>query len=336
MKLYYAPLILVFTLVGCESTGSDTDYVDSYEDDASDYELADNEFCPVGSFYDEKEDVCFIDCDGLSDAECDLLEEETFSAFDEFVLDSYNGPLDSEGSEAIARFDIQEDLSLVEIDNAEPESAENFQAIWQNASKILPRARVMQAFSEFHIDSDGESGTLAYVTTDENAEGKWILAFDDVDYFGPSDKEFIHTTIHEFGHVVFLGIDQLDPTGTDNCPTYNIQEGCSFASSHINQFYQAFWTDIIDEHKAIESEDPDPDFYEKYRNRFISEYASTNPVEDAAEVFTHFVLTDKPKTSDTVVNQKILMMHDNPALVKLRQEIRGKLTVTRARKRVTN
>lgn len=335
MKFHYATLLLALSMTGCESTDTGSDYLDNLDDEAEYDELAENDFCPAGAFYDEEEDICFIDCDGLSDDECDLLEEKTFSAFDEFLLDSYNGPLDGEETEAIARYDIQNDLSLVELDNADPESSDNFAAIWQNASKILPRARVLEAFSEFHIDSDGESGTLAYVTTDENEEGRWIIAYDDVDYLGPSDKEFIHTTIHEFGHVVFLGIDQLDPNGTDNCPTYGIQEGCSFANSHINKFYQTFWTDIIDEHKAIESEDPDEAFYEKYQDRFVSEYASTNPVEDAAEIFTHFVLTDKPTNSDTIVNQKVLMMHDNPALVKLRQDIRGKLTVTRARKRAS-
>jgi len=44
------------------------------------------------------------------------------------------------------------------------------------------------------------------------------------------------------------------------------------------------------------------------RNPFVSEYATTNPVEDIAESFTQFVIQDKPK-GDSVKDQKMLFFY---------------------------
>lgn len=324
MKSFLFVVFFVVVLPGCNSP-PDSDFEDADFDST--------EFCPSGALYDEEEDACFIDCDGLDDNQCDALEEEVFGEFDEFVVDNYTG-IDAESmaeTTATAEYAIQDDLTLTTLENSEPDSDARFQEIWVAANRVLPRAKVIEAFSQYHVDSDGADGTLAYVTTDDNQPGKWIVAFDDADYVGPTDREFIHTSIHEFGHVVFLGDDQLDPGALGGCPNYGLDEGCSNEESHINRFYQAFWVDIIDEHAAIETDDEAAEFYERYRDRFVSEYAATNPVEDAAEVFTNFVLRQQPTNSDTVVDQKILMMHGIPALTRLRNDIRGKLTITRAK-----
>jgi len=262
---------------------------------AADTQELDEALCPPGTEFDALEDACFIICDGLSDEQCYALEEAVFGDLDELVVDNYAG-IDSLANTNIkARYSVQADLSLV-------------------AQEI-------------------KEGSLAYVTNDLNRDGQWILAFDDADYLGPDDREFIHTTIHEFGHLVFLADDQLDAYATGSCATFGLDEGCSYRNSYINRFYQRFWADIIDEHDAIVSELDASAFYSRYFDRFVSEYASTNPIEDAAETFTNFVLRERPDSANSVVNQKILLMHEMQALVQLRSDIRAKLMMTRARMR---
>lgn len=332
-RLRLANVLLVILIYGCSSTGSVDVSGGSGDSDNSEFDT--DSICPIGALYDEAEDFCYIDCDGLDDDECYALEDEVFGDFDEYLVDDYGGK-DAENFDdqtAIARYQIRNDLTLTTLENAEPENDGKFKEIWAGANKVLPRSKVLESFSQYHIDSDGADGNLAYVVGDFSLPGKWILAFDDADYIGPLDREFIHTTVHEFGHVVFLGVGQLDATSTGDCPTYGIEEGCSYKESYINKFYQQFWSDIIEEHSAMESEEGISAFYDKYQERFVSEYSATNPVEDAAEVFTHFVLRDKPDNSDSVINQKIRMMYDEQALVMLRNDIRGKLTITRARNR---
>jgi len=329
MKSSYLAALLVLSLVGCSSS----DRTLGPELSAADTQELDEALCPPGTEFDALEDACFIICDGLSDEQCYALEEAVFGDLDELVVDNYAG-IDSLANTNIkARYSVQADLSLVAQEITEPESDARFRQIWSSATRILPSANVRQTISQFHIDSDGQEGSLAYVTNDLNRDGQWILAFDDADYLGPDDREFIHTTIHEFGHLVFLADDQLDAYATGSCATFGLDEGCSYRNSYINQFYQRFWADIIDEHDAIVSELDASAFYSRYFDRFVSEYASTNPIEDAAETFTNFVLRERPDSANSVVNQKILLMHEMQALVQLRSDIRAKLMMTRARMR---
>jgi hypothetical protein len=60
-------------------------------------------------------------------------------------------------------------------------------------------------------------------------------------------------------------------------------------------------------------------FY-KYGERFISDYAVTNPEEDIAETFTFFVLSPRPN-GDTIAEEKILFFYRYTELQRLRDEI---------------
>ena len=62
------------------------------------------------------------------------------------------------------------------------------------------------------------------------------------------------------------------------------------------------------------------DFYYNYEDRFLTDYAATNPEEDIAEAFTFFILSPRP-SGDIVAEQKILFFYDYPELVKLRDGI---------------
>jgi len=58
----------------------------------------------------------------------------------------------------------------------------------------------------------------------------------------------------------------------------------------------------------------------------MTQYASTNPAEDIAEVFTHFVIFDKP-TNNTIADQKIQLLYKYPELIELRNTIRQSLSI---------
>lgn len=99
----------------------------------------------------------------------------------------------------------------------------------------------------------------------------------------------------------------------------------------LNQFYQQFWVGTFAEHgSAVAAQEAGDEgvalqqFYEKYRDRFVSEYAATNPIEDLAEIFTHFVLKDKPVDTD-IASEKISFLYQFARLVDMRRGIRAKL-----------
>jgi hypothetical protein len=111
-------------------------------------------------------------------------------------------------------------------------------------------------------------------------------------------------------------------------PKIMVVDGCAKTNSYINLFYQKFWADIISDWDEIQYIEDDEEFYEqsdlfyeKFQDRFVSIYSSTNIDEDIAESWTTFVLKDKP-TGETISEQKILFFYDFSELVNIREHIR--------------
>ena len=111
------------------------------------------------------------------------------------------------------------------------------------------------------------------------------------------------------------------------CPVYFPGEGCSRKNSYINAFYNQFWADIYEEFQDINLIEDDDEYYEaldefyyKYEDYFVTDYAVTNPEEDIAEAFTFFVLSPRP-AGNTIAEEKILFFYNYPELVDLRDEI---------------
>ena len=157
--------------------------------------------------------------------------------------------------------------------------------------------------------------------------GIWGLAIDFA-YEGGSlnaDGQFAYTIIHEFAHVLTLDNTQVDASiSQEACANYFVGEGCAKQPSYINKLFQNFWSDIAKEHGEIGEEDQEgaSRFYEKYKDRFVTAYASTNPAEDIAEVFTNFVLQNNKPSGNTIAERKILLMYEHPELVEFRNYIR--------------
>jgi hypothetical protein len=154
------------------------------------------------------------------------------------------------------------------------------------------------------------------------------------------------TLLHEFGHLLTLNADQVRPSRdvfnnphdkeiynqeAARCSNYFTGEGCSKRDSYINQFYQRFWKDIYTEWQSVDEIESDKlyieklsEFYLKYQDQFVTNYAATNPGEDIAETWAYFILTPKPQ-GNTIAEQKVLFFYQYPELVELRQEILNNL-----------
>lgn len=298
-------------------------------------EETDENGCYLTEEYDSDEDNCYLICDNLDDEQCDALALQVYGDFDEFIDENFEGnnnPLNEDSNDfLIASYSLDTTLSLNELSNTEPENDETFKLIWRAILAILPEYFLQNEVVEYHINTDGLDNTLAYVTLHESIPEKWVIAIDSADFTNEKDKEFIHTVIHEFAHIVFLNKSQVEIDSEQSCATYWISEGCSKSTSYINAFYLRFWADIIEDNPSAladidtSDEDETTDFYNKYPTQFVSEYAATNPVEDAAEIFAHFVLGKKPKNPIMIAKQKVEFLYQFPELVELRSMIRANL-----------
>lgn len=217
------------------------------------------------------------------------------------------------------------------------------QAIWNYFTTIIPE-KSRGFLTEYSVLTDGEDNLLAAVSQSYSDPNRWVLEVDIADAHDYTHLTF--TLIHEFGHLLTLNADQVTPSmavfnnpgdqeiynqEVAQCPNYFPGEGCSESDSYINQFYQRFWMDKYAEWNQVDSINDDylyyeklNEFYEKYQDQFVTDYAATNPAEDITESWTHFVLAPKPQGT-TIAEQKILFFYEFPELVQLRQEILNNL-----------
>lgn len=132
--------------------------------------------------------------------------------------------------------------------------------------------------------------------------------------------------IHELGHLVSLGPDQIfpntDPTVEAGCITYFSIEGCAIPGGVFDRFVAEFWDTTngwkAGDAAASERYLTDPDAY-------LTRYAATNPGEDLAETFVFFVYRLKPE-GDSIAEEKIRLLWEFPELVELRSSLRRNLT----------
>ncbi|KDR95511.1 Putative zinc-binding metallo-peptidase [Peptoclostridium litorale DSM 5388] len=243
-------------------------------------------------------------------------------------------------SALLALFDVENskiklsDASLKGADEISKEDMELYKGLWADSKNLIPDD-YLDKISKFEINTDGFENVMAHVTPENTDASSWRLAIDIRDALDADKKhteEFNNTVLHEFAHIMTLNKDQMMPLRNEYSLNYTVEEGTLKKESYLNQFYNKFWLDIIDEHSEIESLDitederyeKNTDFYEKHKDRFVSDYAATNPAEDIAETYRCFITQPKP-SGDSVKDKKILFMYQFEELVNYRNDIRKDL-----------
>ena len=217
------------------------------------------------------------------------------------------------------------------------------QQVWNYFAALIPEEQ-RGMISHYSVLTDGKNNLLAAVAQTYRDPSQWVLEVDIADASDTANLTF--TMIHEFGHLLTLNSNQVPPNmavfdhphdknildqQVAMCPNYFTGEGCSNSDSYINHYYQRFWSDIYDEWSQINQIEDERDYYEKmsrfyfnHEDRFVSEYATSNPAEDIAESWAYFVLGPKP-TGNTIADQKVLFFYEHPELVALRAQILNRL-----------
>ena len=271
---------------------------------------------------------------------------ESESDTEESGASQLTGEVDNALAQALQAFSVytlNDDLSIQIISEDDEADAKyldrnRHDEIWRFVSTLLPKSVIRSEVEQYMVFSDGPEETLAFVAQVDNNLDKWFIAMDleDTGLTGNlNQKEIVHTVVHEFAHILTLENDQVPPDATgateSSCKNYFPGEGCATATSYINLYYQRFWVELADEHAEIDQIEDENDrldatyaFYEKYTDRFVSDYAATNPGEDIAESFTAFVLKDKP-TGDSIAEKKVQFFYNFPPLMEIRSHIRSQL-----------
>jgi hypothetical protein len=215
--------------------------------------------------------------------------------------------------------------------------------IWEYFASIIP-AEEREFVTEYSIFTDGRGKHLAAVSPLFSDPEQWRLQVDILD--SENYYDLTYTLIHEQAHLLTLNAEQVPPSKAifkfpenetiyrqedEACSEYFTGEGCSKPDSYINQFFTRFWPYIYEEWSQIDSEEDAEtrmslldEFYEVHKDQFVSEYASTSPVEDIAESWAFFILSPEPEL-DSIANEKILFFYEYPELIALRQEILTRL-----------
>ncbi len=274
--------------------------------------------------------------DGMTDAEIDALSDEEFferleqaGIEPEWEDEDDWGDADDHGDDEGHDHGVDEaPLASAEVDGdrldtsgMSQEVAEQALAIWNRFVELVP-ADQRQMVSSFELLGEDYQG--AHVYPEDDDPSRWILGVglglgDDLDY----------VLIHEFGHLLTLQAEEVPPSADNgSCPTYHTGEGCALRGSTMAEFVKRFWPqemrDAIEELYASEDEAAFEAFYQERKDQFVTDYAATNPAEDLAETFAHFVTEDRP-TGTTIADEKVRMLWADADLVELRSQIRSAL-----------
>jgi len=229
-----------------------------------------------------------------------------------------------------------QDYAVSGQDLIDQQATEKHQEIWELVKKIVPPS-YRGTMSEFLIYNGDPTGSAGFVVETAADLSKWKMGIAiNYAYDGGfnADGELAYTIIHEFGHILTLNNTQLNAAISQAaCANYFPGEGCAETSAYINKLYQQFWADIWDDYTTAQSSQSAlQQFYIDNQDRFVTNYAATNPGEDIAEVFATFVTRNGGASGSSIAEQKIQLMYDESELVSLRNYIRSNTSsVSRAR-----
>lgn len=238
--------------------------------------------------------------------------------------------LENNSLELKASFDITEELDIeyksiegVTSTQLSQKEDKTYQDIWDDISFILPQSG-MKNFDKIYFSTDGKYNVLASVIATNEEGSRWNINIDPNDVGDKSDRTLFYETIfHEYFHYISLNNTQVTYTDEYDMKKYCEYGFVSHSNSYINEFYNEFWKDTLDDRNADKESFY---FYERHKDEFVSEYASTDVAEDVAETFAQFVLQDKP-TGVSIKDEKIKFFYNYDELTKLREYLREKVNM---------
>jgi hypothetical protein len=201
-----------------------------------------------------------------------------------------------------------------------PEPEGRARQVWDDFVRVATPAFVASDITGYRTGDDSGSDTLAYVTSDENDSTKWVFAAN-LAYADDADL-LLSTLVHEYAHLLSLGIDDVDPDATE-CDTEWSDAGCLLPDADLEHFAQRFWTGYTDA-PARDNVDADvaAEFYQAHEEDFVSEYAATNASEDFAETFATWVV-EPDGARDSVIGEKFAFFDGLPEYAGARDRIRA-------------
>lgn len=227
---------------------------------------------------------------------------------------------DRPGTEADDDFGTVDVYTVLDDGSLDPAATGLAGEVWDTFTRITTLDFAAEVMTQYRVGDAPGSDTLAYVYQDDDPS-YWVLA----DNLATSDdpSQLVATLVHEYGHILTLGLDEVDPTVT-SCSTLELDEGCANGDSELQRFQERFWAGYGDDAPDAANVDDTLayDFYLAHEEDFVSDYAATNVVEDIAESFMTFVLEDEP-TGDSVAAQKLDFFWQLPEYVAIRERIRA-------------
>lgn len=249
----------------------------------------------------------------------------------------------------LARYRLEEDGILKRVavptvpDYLKPyqENTQLHQRLWDYFTGVFPNdQKIRPSYMVIYMNNEQRHYAASVVELD----GKWSLSINLIDLGSP--QAVINILTHEYGHMLTLNRSQVRDTMVQFNWNMNRKEfdtmqaacgdffftgrQCTTSISYLNEFGNRFWTGEVYESWVNVIVPPNKDasvrkaemdeFYAKYSDQFVRDYAAVNPVEDIAESWTEFILGPNP-SGVSIADQKVLFFYEYPELVELRRQI---------------
>lgn len=202
----------------------------------------------------------------------------------------------------------------------DPAPDERAQRVWDEFVRVATAEVVRSDITAYGVGDNAESDTLAYVTSDENDETRWMLAANLA--YADDPELLLSTLVHEYAHLLSLGVNDVDREAS-TCDTEWGGAGCLRADADLQVFAERFWSRYADA-PARDNVDAEvaATFSAAHEGDFVSEYAATNVSEDFAETFATYVL-EADTAGDTAIAEKFAFFADLPEYSSARERIRA-------------
>lgn len=217
--------------------------------------------------------------------------------------------------------DADRNSTLQKIDES---TKEKYIHVFSQIRDFIPED-IRSKVTSFLVFASGS--TSAFAGFDDLEQKNFRIGIDTtsmLDGTGNLIKEQREVLVHETAHIITLNNTQISSKQAESGYANKNEEFLDRyqKGSYLYSFFQRFWADTYEEYLSTTDASA---FYNKYKTRFVSDYAAIAPEEDIAESFRVFVTSDQP-TSDSIKDQKVRFFYEYKEFLKWREEIRNALS----------